>query len=255
MRRRDFANSINNRLMMPLSTTHRTSLTSTGIIPTSFRPQILLSDRNLASTEAKKSAYIHLLTVCYINFGTINILTCPTGRPCDCNGNFIPNGTPPLPWDDRAPEDFSPFQNREAYQLADLLYRRNQMPEHQIDDLLQIWAQTLPLEEDELLFTSVRDLYATLDSIDLANIRWQSFSLSYKPKDGATGVDATWKSNEYDVWYRDPHEVLKAQLSNRDFANEMDFAPKVVVDKDKRTRRYQDFMSGEWAWEQAARIR
>jgi hypothetical protein len=106
------------------------------------------------------------------------------------------------------------------------------MPEHQIDDLLQIWARTLPLEQDSL-FTSARDLYATLDAIDLAEIRWQSFSLSFKPKDSE--VYAPWKSKEYDVWYRDPREVLKAQLANRDFANEMDFAPKIVIDREKQT--------------------
>ena len=127
------------------------------------------------------------------------------------------------------------------------------MPEHQIDDLLQIWARTLPPEADPL-FTSARNLYSTLDAIDLSEARWQSFSLSYNPKDGDS-VNAPWKSNEYDVWYRDPLDVLKGQLSNRDFANEMDFAPKIVIDQEKRTRRYQDFMSGEWAWEQAVCIR
>jgi hypothetical protein len=118
--------------------------------------------------------------------------------------------------------------------------------------LLQIWARTLPPDQDSL-FTSARDMYSTLDAIDLAEIRWQSFSLSFKAQDG-DNVDARWKSKEYDVWYRDPREVLKAQLANRNFEKEMDFAPKIVIDKEKRTRRYQDFMSGEWAWEQAVCI-
>ena len=174
------------------------------------------------------------------------------GRPCNYNGEFLPDSALPPAWDDQDPDDFSPFQSREAYELADLLYRRNEMPEHQIDDLLQIWARTLPLEADTL-FTSARDLYSTLDAIHLAEVRWQSFSLSYKPQDGED-ISAPWKSKEYDVWFRDPREVLKGQLSNRDFENEMDFAPKMVIDREKRTRRYQDFMSGEWAWEQAVRI-
>jgi hypothetical protein len=77
--------------------------------------------------------------------------------------------------------------------------------------------------------------------------------VSYKPRDGEI-IESPWKLNAFDVWYRDPREVLKAQLSNRDFANEMDFAPKIVIDQQKRTRRYQDFMSGEWAWEQAVSV-
>jgi len=96
-------------------------------------------------------------------------------------------------------------------------------------------------------------LYSTLDAINLDQISWQSFSLAFKPKDEDSMAEP-WKLKDYDVWYRDPHEVLKSQLSNRDFANEMDFAPKIVIDREKRTRRYQDFMSGEWAWEQAVHI-
>jgi Plavaka transposase len=44
------------------------------------------------------------------------------------------------------------------------------------------------------------------------------------------GEVAPWKIASYDVWYRDPQEVLKSQLSNPDLANEMDFAPKEVQD-------------------------
>ena len=142
----------------------------------------------------------------------IHILPSSTGRPCDVNGNLIPDSTPPPPWEERRPDDFSPFNSWQAYELADLLYRRNQMPEDQIDALLQIWARTLPQDED-LLFASARDLYATLDAIDIAEIPWQSFSLSFRPKDGDL-IDAPWKSKEYDVWFRDPREVLKEQLSN-----------------------------------------
>ena len=51
--------------------------------------------------------------------------------------------------------------------------------------------------------------------------------------------------------FRDPHAVLKTQLARRDFAEEMDFAPKQVRDRETGARRYQNFMSGQWAWDQA----
>jgi hypothetical protein len=44
--------------------------------------------------------------------------------------------------------------------------------------------------------------------------------------------------------------VLHNQLGNRDYAHEMDFAPKDVRDQDSK-RRYSDFISGNWAWRQA----
>jgi hypothetical protein len=60
-------------------------------------------------------------------------------RPCDINDNFIPNVMLPPPWDNRQFDDFSPFSGPEVFELADLLYQRNEMPEDQIDHLLQIW--------------------------------------------------------------------------------------------------------------------
>ena len=56
---------------------------------------------------------------------------------------------------------------------------------------------------------------------------------------------------QHDIWFCDPHQILKSQLARRDFANEMDFAPKEVTDLNTYVRHYQNFMSGQWAWEQA----
>ncbi|KAG6826062.1 hypothetical protein H0H92_001275 [Tricholoma furcatifolium] len=52
----------------------------------------------------------------------------------------------------------------------------------------------------------------------------------------------------HEVWFRDPLRVLKNQLGNPDFADEIDYAPKRVFLGGKR--RYRDVMSGNWAWEQ-----
>ncbi|KAG6821794.1 hypothetical protein H0H92_000803, partial [Tricholoma furcatifolium] len=48
------------------------------------------------------------------------------GLPCDEDGVFLPEGMPPPPWDHPPPDDFSPFDDRQSFELADLLYRRNQ---------------------------------------------------------------------------------------------------------------------------------
>jgi hypothetical protein len=246
-----YGNSVSSRLPMQMSTSTGQCSLTTMILP-HLHYRARRGTWQMTSNAAKRSAYILQLMVGLLTLQGINLLLSYLGRPCDINGEFLPNGSPPAPWEDKDMDDFSPFANREVFELADLLYRRNEMPQHQIDDLLQVWARTLPPEADSL-FTSAQDLYSTLDAIDLADVCWQSFSLSYKPKDG-DDMDATWKTKEFEVWYRDPCEVLKAQLSNHDFSKEMDFAPKIVIDREKRTRRYQDFMSGEWAWEQAVCI-
>ncbi|KAF9553011.1 hypothetical protein CPC08DRAFT_646180, partial [Agrocybe pediades] len=173
------------------------------------------------------------------------------GLPCNENGKFLPTGTPPPPWDQPSPEDFTPFRDRTSFELADLLFRRAQVAAPTINELLHIWAATLPDNEDPP-FRNKDDLYSTIDSIEHGDAPWLSFTLSY---DGeiADGDTTPWKHKQYEIYFRDPLTVLKNQLGNRDFASEMDFSPKQVFDE-CGSRRYCDFMSGEWAWRQADEI-
>ena len=155
---------------------------------------------------------------------------CSTGCPCNPTGNFLPDSTPLLPWNNGATHDFAPYASRESYQLADLLFRCNQMPQNQINDLLQIWARTLPPDCDPP-FANAQDLYATIDATTLGDIPWKSFSVSF-PQADEENVGSPWKLKSYDVWFRDPRQMLEMQLGRRDFAGEMDFAPKKVTDKE-----------------------
>ena len=120
-----------------------------------------------------------------------------------------------------------------------------------MNKLMQIlfeWVRTLD-PEAEPLFSDAKDMYLMIDACQLGHIPWQSFKVSY---DGEVNEDdAPWKQKSYDVWFRNPKELLKAQLGNKDFAKEMDFAPKEVVDRETGQQRYQDFMSRQWAWHQA----
>ena len=59
-----------------------------------------------------------------------------------------------------------------------------------------------------------------------------------------------WMVHEYDVWFRDPQQVLRNQLSNHDFDQQFDYVPKQVFAEDDK-RIWSDFMSGNWAWQQA----
>jgi hypothetical protein len=171
------------------------------------------------------------------------------GRPCDEYGNFLPDGTPPPPWNDSAPDDYGSFESRASFELADLLFRRTQMPATDINDLLQIWASTL--DDNDPPFDSTNNLYSTIDASHFGDIPWQSFVVSYN---GNVDDDAPWKQASYDIWYHDPRKVLKEQLSNCDFHDEMDFAPKRVFDHTTGRCRYQDLMSGDWAWRQAVHL-
>jgi hypothetical protein len=174
-----------------------------------------------------------------------------TGQPCDLEGNYLPDGSPPPSWDHPLPDDWSPYADRSSFELADLLYRRDQMPGSCITDLMQIWAASLPPDHDPP-FANKADLYDTIDDTAVGDIPWESFTISYTGEMGE-GEVAPWKLATYDIWYRDPRAVLKSQLANPDFANEMDVAPKVVRDAKTGKRQFQNFMSGNWSGRQAVR--
>ena len=178
----------------------------------------------------------------------VSKLTSIVGLPCDAQGNFLPEGAPPPPWDHPAPDDFSPFQDQAAFELANLLFWKEQMSAGNINELLEIWASTLPCDQDPP-FINKQHLYNTIDTIEVGNVPWQSFSVSFNGKI-PEGDTTPWKHANYDIWFRDPHMVLKNQVKNPDFANEIDVAPKIVRDKHGK-RQYMDFMSRDWGWRQA----
>ena len=146
------------------------------------------------------------------------------------------------------PDDLSPFETRPQFDLADLLFRKNQMSGSNINELLQIWTSTLLPEEDPP-FISKDHLYNTIDAIELGEVPWNLFSVSFNG-DIPEGDTATWKRSSFHVYFQDPRTVLHNQLGNPDFATEMDTAPKEVHDE-SGTRRYTDLMSADWSWRQA----
>ncbi|KAJ7480981.1 hypothetical protein FB451DRAFT_1350862 [Mycena latifolia] len=170
-----------------------------------------------------------------------------TGRPCDRDGNFLLPNTPPPPKEFPPADDYTPYAGREDFDLADLLYRRVQMSAGAIDELMQNWAAR-PESAGDPPFADHEDLYNTIDATEIGHVPWESFSVRYN-QPIAPGDVTPWKTQEYVVHFRDPREVLHQQLANPDFKSEMDFAPKqVFVDG---SREYEDFMSGNWAWQQA----
>ena len=155
-------------------------------------------------------------------------------------------GASPPPWDHLPADDFSPFKNRAKFELADLLFRKDQMSASSINELLQIWAATLP-EDQDLPFVSKKHLYDTIDAIEVGDAPWNSFSVSFNGEI-PEGDETPWKHAQYDVWYRDPRLVLHNQVANMDFVTEIDFAAKEVTDENE-TRCFTDFMLGNWAWQ------
>ncbi|KAG1722877.1 uncharacterized protein EDB91DRAFT_1240170 [Suillus paluster] len=143
------------------------------------------------------------------------------GRPCNADGIYLPPGAPPPP------------------------------PEN-INRLLDLWASTLAKHNDKPPFADHRDLYEVIDSSPFGDVKWQCFTVAYdgeRPKN-----PKPWMDNKYDVWFRDPHEVVHDMLANLTYANEFDYRPYQEYSTENDKRQWKDFMSGDWAWDQADNI-
>ena len=62
------------------------------------------------------------------------------GRPCDVDGDDLPEGSPPPPPTERAKDDYYPYQSRADFELADFLFRKDQMSGKKVSELMDIWA-------------------------------------------------------------------------------------------------------------------
>lgn len=176
------------------------------------------------------------------------------GKPCDKEGYELLPDTPPPPFTERLPGDYYPYNSLSEFELADFLFRKEQMSGNRIDELMEIWAyhQTTQYGDDETPppFANARDLYNVIDATELGDVPWQAFAVKYSgeiPQD-----PPNWMSASYEVWFRDPLAVMEDQIGNRDFAKEIDYAPKQVFSMGSK-RQFSDFMSGNWAWNQAVR--
>jgi hypothetical protein len=119
-----------------------------------------------------------------------------------------------------------------------------------INVLLDLWAATLLKHNDKPPFADYRDLHKTIDSTPVGDVKWQSFRVQYTGEKPENNVPP-WMGQSHDVWYRDPHEVVRNMLANPDYASEMDYQPYREFSTDNDERQWQDFMSGDWAWNQA----
>lgn len=172
------------------------------------------------------------------------------GQKCDQYGvNIAADTLPPPRESDRGPNDWMPYAGRVEFELADFLYRRNQMSASDIDTLLNLWNASLAAHGEPAPFQNHKHLYDTIDATPLGDIPWTSFSLQFNGN-RPDGEVPSWMDANYDVWYRDARQLVHNIISNPDFENGFDYTPYQEHDGDQ-SRCYHDFMSANWSWRQA----
>ncbi|KAI6155534.1 hypothetical protein BKA82DRAFT_4326700 [Pisolithus tinctorius] len=182
-----------------------------------------------------------------------NYHTSLDARRCDAEGNFLPDDAPPPPRVQKSLDDWTPYHNRLEFKLTDFLFTHAEMSAKKLDMLLEIWAASLLALGGDLLFNNHAELYRVIDSTCVSEVPWEDFTIRYtaEVRDEET---APWMFDNYDVWYRDPQKVIHNILASSDLAAEMDYVPYREYDATNNERCWQDFMSGNWAWEEADRI-
>jgi len=190
--------------------------------------------------------------------GTYNISNIPLSHPlsaarrCDRNGMFVPPNAPPESPTQKAEDDWSPFTSRAGFELADFLFTNTELSQRKINHILELWAATLVPHNDSPPITNHLDLHQQIDTIGLGDVQWEHDYLKYKGPLPITARHPEWKTAEYDVWYRDPREVIKNILARPDFNGHVDYGAYQEFNNEKR--QYGNMMSGDWAWRQSVRF-
>lgn len=146
-------------------------------------------------------------------------------------------------------DDWAPFTDRTQFELADLLYTRIQMSNGNINKLLDIFTACLNQHGDQPPFSNSAELHCVIDGLQVGEARWESFGVKYCGD--RTENPAPWMDDVYDVWMRDPESVITQLLGNADFKNLLDLVPYREYESATNSRRWQDFLSSDWAWEEA----
>ncbi|KAG2153850.1 hypothetical protein DEU56DRAFT_868451 [Suillus clintonianus] len=110
-------------------------------------------------------------------------------------------------------------------------------------------AATLAKHGDTPPFADHKDLHSVIDATELGDVPWQCFSVQYSGE--RPEVVPPWMDDEFEVWYRDPRAMARNILANPSFKDEIDYVPFREYDVSDDTRRWKDFMSGDWVWQQA----
>ena len=177
------------------------------------------------------------------------------GQVCNEHGRPLPHGTPPTPREsDKANDDWTPYRDQVQFEVADFLYRQNQMSAGDINFVTGLWAASLAPHNDSPPFKNAKDMYDTIDATPLGNVPWQSFTMNYKGSQpetlGPDGEVPPWTTADYDIWFCDPRLLVHKMIGNPEFKHEFEYTPYHEFSTDGQ-HHFENFMLGDWAWKQA----
>ncbi|KAI6155928.1 hypothetical protein BKA82DRAFT_101161, partial [Pisolithus tinctorius] len=104
------------------------------------------------------------------------------------------------------------------------IFTCNQMPQAQVDTLMQLWATSMLPHGDCAPFSDHVDLCQVIDAILHGDIPWKSMQVEFSGGVLEHGVPC-WMKTSCDIWLHDPNAVIETLLSNPDFNDPFDYVP------------------------------
>lgn len=124
------------------------------------------------------------------------------------------------------------------------------MSNAQFNRLMELWATDTACQGKEPPFHDSKEFQAIIDSIE-GGAEWKRFEVKYNGE-LPDGPVPNWMTQPLEVYYRDPKAVLHGILQNRTFDDEFKYVP--YREYKNLKRHWSEFMSGNWAWDQAVCI-
>ena len=142
------------------------------------------------------------------------------------------------------------FDTRVQFELADFAFRDAQLSAGKVNTLMDLWAAAALENGGQPPFADKDQLHAAIDAIPLGSAPWKACTVKYTGPLPLHGDVPSWMTDEHELFYRDPVEVIRNQLQNPAFDGHIDYAPYKEFGSDGE-RRWSNLMSADWAWKQA----
>ena len=172
-------------------------------------------------------------------------------RPCDEEGNFLPDGAPPPPLKDDAP-DWWPYDNRPHFEFANWNYKLAATSGSNLDELLKILAAAKVHETGDptayAFFHDHKELLQSVDALPYGDLPWFTIKLKYTGP--ITPDTPEWKLKTYTIYTRNPLHVVEQIAGSTDFRHTWDYEPYEEYTEED-CRRFSNLMSGRWAFKKA----
>ena len=201
-------------------------------------------------SEFQRDHHPFLTGVCMFQdfFAMLTVIS--VAKRCNKHGEFFTSNVPPALSTTQPATDWFPFNSHVGFELADFIFTEAELSKRKVNRLLELWAATLVPHGVPPPITDNTDLLRQIDSIPLGGVPWESFHLNYDgPPEPIRPPE--WKITKYEVWFRNPREVIKGILGNSEFNGHIDYS--AYREFEGSQRHYCNMMSGDWAWKQSVR--